>query len=115
MVGSGKIGLRQKFTRNLIWILIVNFVGDSKKAFMNARQIKEEIHDFINHADERFLRLVYSMVKSEKSENAFFDTTDGEMVERAKKSLVSVENGKKRNIREFKKDIESWKENRSIQ
>ncbi|MDB4334840.1 hypothetical protein OAA06_00625 [bacterium] len=82
---------------------------------MNARQIKEEIHSFINHADERFLRLVYSMVESEKLEKEFFDTTNDEMITRAQKSLNSVETGKTRNIHEFNKDIESWKKNRAIQ
>lgn len=33
---------------------------------MNTQKIKEEIHSFINYADERFLRLVHSMVESEK-------------------------------------------------
>ncbi|MCG8582010.1 MAG: hypothetical protein MI866_18935 [Bacteroidales bacterium] len=82
---------------------------------MNARQIKEEIHSFINQADERFLRLVYSMVESEKSEKGFFNATDGQMTERAEKSLKSVEEGKTRNIHDFKKDIASWKEDRAIQ
>ncbi len=86
-----------------------------KRSFMEVRQIKEEIHSFINHADERFLRLVYSMVESERSENGFFNTTDDAMMERAKKSLKSVEEGNTRNIHEFKKDIASWKENRAIQ
>jgi polyhydroxyalkanoate synthesis regulator phasin len=92
-----------------------NFVKEHKTTFMNARQIKEEIHSFINHADERFLRLVYSMVESEKLEKEFFDTTNDEMITRAQKSLKSIENGKTRNIHEFKKDIESWKKNRAIQ
>lgn len=82
---------------------------------MDARQIKDEIHDFINHADERFLRLVYSMVESERTEKEFFNSSDDEMVERAEKSLQSIKNGRTRNIHEFKKEIESWKENRTIQ
>ncbi|HYX05698.1 MAG TPA: hypothetical protein VE912_03110 [Bacteroidales bacterium] len=82
---------------------------------MDALKIKEEIHNFINHADERFLRLVYSMIESERGEKVFFNTTDDEMIARAKKSLESVEEGKTRSIHEFKKDIASWKENRSIQ
>jgi hypothetical protein len=81
---------------------------------MHVQKIKEEIHNFINHADERFLRLVYSMVESEKSEKGFFDTTDEDMLQRARKSLKSIEEGKTRSIHEFKKDIASWKENRSI-
>ena len=82
---------------------------------MKVSHIKQEIHDFINNADERFLRLIYSMVESEKIENDFFSTTTGEMTERPKKSLKSVDEGNTRNIHAFKKDIESWKENRAIQ
>ncbi len=82
---------------------------------MNARQLKDEIHDFINHADERFLRLVYSMVESERTEKGFFTTSNEEMIDRAKKSLQSIKNGKTRNMHEFKNDIESWKRNRTIQ
>ncbi len=52
---------------------------------MNTHQLKEEIFEFINHADERFLRLVYSMVESERSETGFFNVTNDEMMERAKK------------------------------
>ncbi len=84
-----------------------NFVEECKMTAMNARQIKDEIHDYLNHADERFLRLVYSMVESERTEKEFFTSSDDEMVERAKKSLQSIKDGKTRNIHEFRKDIES--------
>jgi len=93
----------------------LNFVKEPKMSFMNALQIKEEIHNFINHADERFLRLMYSMIESERSEKDFYNATNDEMMTRAKKSLKSVEEGKTRNIHEFKEDIASWKENRAIQ
>ncbi|MFW6351722.1 MAG: hypothetical protein ACOC2E_05000 [Bacteroidota bacterium] len=68
---------------------------------MDSQQIKEEIHNFINHADERFLRLVYSMIESERSEKDFYKTTDDEMMARAKKSLQSVEEGNTRSIHEL--------------
>ena len=82
---------------------------------MEVNQIKQEIYDFINQADERFLRLIYSMVESEKTEKSFFDTTAEAMAERAKQSLKSIENGNTRGIHDFKNDVESWKENRGIQ
>jgi hypothetical protein len=82
---------------------------------MESNQIKQEIRAYINRADERFLRLIYSMVESEKTEWSFFDTTIEAMTERAKKSLKSVENGNTRSIHEFKNDIESWIKNRAIQ
>lgn len=55
---------------------------------MNTALIKKRIHEYIDYADERFLRLVYSMVESEHTETSFFNVSDEEMVERAKKSLI---------------------------
>lgn len=55
------------------------------------------------------------MVESEEIENELFSTPDDEMIERTKKSLESVEKGNTRNIHAFKKDVNSWKENRSTQ
>jgi len=91
----------------------VDFVKEPKGAYMDAPEIKEEIHNFIDHADERFLRLVYSMIESERSEKGFFNATDDEMMARAEKSLKSVEECRTRGVHEFKKDIASWKENRA--
>ena len=78
---------------------------------MNTNTIRKKIHEYVDQADERFLRLVYSMVKSEEgsSEADLFDTTTEDMINRAKASLSSVEQGKTRNIREFKQEIDTWK------
>ena len=83
---------------------------------MNTVTIRKKIHEYIDHADERFLRLVYSMVKSEegKTETDFFSTNTEGMITRAKTSLTSVEEGKTRNIRAFKKEIDAWKKNLAI-
>lgn len=95
--------------------IIVNFVKDKSYTDMNTIQIKERIHDFIDHADERFLRLVYSMVESEDAESEFFSGSDDEMIKRAKKSMQSIDKGNTRNIHAFKKDVDTWKQQRSIQ
>ena len=78
---------------------------------MNTNTIKKKIHDYIDQADERFLRLVYSMVESEEGSPGkdLFATTTEDMFNRAKASLSSVEQGKTRNIREFKQEIDTWK------
>jgi hypothetical protein len=81
---------------------------------MNTTQVKQKIHAFIDNADDRFLRLVYSMIESEESEKDFFSTTDEEMITRAKKSMKSVDEGRIRDIHSFKKDVDNWKKNRAI-
>jgi len=95
--------------------IIVNFVKNKSFTNMNTVQIKQRIHEFIDEADERFLRLVYSMVESEDTENEFFIRSDDEMVKRAKKSMESIDKGKTRSIHAFKKEVNSWKAQRSIQ
>ena len=82
---------------------------------MNTQQQKEEIYDFIDHADDKFIRLIYSMVESERSQAGFLNVSHDEMMERAKKSIKSVDEGMTRSIYEFKNDILTWKEKRAIQ
>ncbi len=78
---------------------------------MGITDIKKEIHDYIDHADDRFLRLVYSMVENEQIEAGvnLFSTTEEDMIKRAKASLSSVSEGRTRNIKAFKKEVDSWK------
>lgn len=77
---------------------------------MKTTELRKEITDYINQADERFLRLVYSMVESEMSEDAIFNSTDTDMRKRAETSLHSAETGNTRNIRSFQKEVDSWKQ-----
>ena len=38
---------------------------NQNKYVMGASQIREELHQFINHADERVLNLIYGMMKAD--------------------------------------------------
>lgn len=38
---------------------------------MGAAQIREELHQFINHADERVLNLIYGMMKADSEVGDF--------------------------------------------
>jgi putative addiction module component (TIGR02574 family) len=38
---------------------------------MGAAQIREELHEFINRADERVLNLIYGMMKADSEEEHF--------------------------------------------
>jgi hypothetical protein len=83
---------------------------------MGTADIKREIHNYIDKADDRFLRLVYSMVENEQIEagtNLFSSSTE-EMVKRAKASMSSVSEGRTRDIKAFKKEVDKWKKGQSI-
>jgi len=79
---------------------------------MRAIDIRKEIHEYIDRADDRFLRLIYSMVENEKIEagSDLFSSTDEDMLKRAEASLSSIAEGKTRNIKVFKKAVDTWKE-----
>jgi hypothetical protein len=78
---------------------------------MGTVDMRKEIHDYIDHADDRFLRLVYSMVENEQIEagNNLFSTTSDDMVKRTKASMLAVKEGRTRDIKAFKKEVDSWK------
>jgi len=38
---------------------------DQIKSIMGSAQMREELHQFINHADERVLNLIYGMMKAD--------------------------------------------------
>jgi len=82
---------------------------------MGTIDIRKEIHDYIDHADDRFLRLVYSMVENEQIEagSNLFSATADDMKKRAKASLLSVAEGRTRNIKAFKKEVDTWKKQQS--
>ncbi len=40
-------------------------LADQINNIMGAAQIREELHQFINHADERVLTLIYGMMKAD--------------------------------------------------
>ena len=43
-------------------------LSDQINSNMGAAQIREELHQFINHADERVLKLIYGMMKADSEE-----------------------------------------------
>lgn len=78
---------------------------------MGITDIRNEIHKYIDHADDRFLRLVYSMVENEQIEKGdhLFSNSTEDMIKRTNASMLSVTKGRTRNIKAFKKEVETWK------
>jgi polyhydroxyalkanoate synthesis regulator phasin len=89
-----------------------------KREEMNAKVAKQTLHELIDRIeDDELLNLYVKLLERELRKTAsqdFFKTTESDLVTRAKASLKSVEEGKTRNIKEFKKDVEAWKKNRAM-
>jgi translation initiation factor 2 beta subunit (eIF-2beta)/eIF-5 len=85
---------------------------------MNTKVAKKKLHELIDQIDDdELLNLYVRLLEREIRKTVpqdFFKTTESDLVTRAKASLKSVEEGKTRNIKEFKDDVEAWKKNRAM-
>jgi hypothetical protein len=81
---------------------------------MEVTELREELHNYINLADERFLKMVYVMSKEYKG--AFIvgynpngtPITQQELRNRVKASSKSVKSGDFITQDEVEKEVESW-------
>ena len=89
-----------------------------KREEMNTNVAKKTLHELIDRIeDNELLTLYVKLLEREIGKTAsqeFFNTTDSDLMTRAKASLKSVEEGKTRNIKDFKKDVEAWKKHQAI-
>jgi len=76
--------------------------------------LREELHDYINHADERFLKMVYAMSK-EYNETAIVGYhVDGSpisketLVKRAKAASERVKSGDFITQEDVEREVENW-------
>lgn len=89
-----------------------------KSENMNVQKTKKTLHELIDRIEDNdlltlYVKLFEREVKKMVSEE-FFNTTESDLKARAEASLKSVREGRSRNIKLFKKDIESWKKRRTI-
>ena len=55
---------------------------------MGAARIREELHQFINHADERILNLMYGMMKADMRKDEALEASIDKGLEQSKKGEV---------------------------
>jgi len=85
---------------------------------MNTQVVKQTLHELIDQIEDKDLLIIYlQLLERELRKDTsidFFNTTEEEIIARAKASLKSVKEGRTRSITEFKKDVEAWKNKRAI-
>ncbi len=81
---------------------------------MNTQLLRSAINDYLDQADEKFLRLVYGMIESERNDAFFSRATNEGMRSRAEKSLQNIAEGNVRSILDFQKEVTSWEKTQSI-
>lgn len=81
---------------------------------MSTTEIRKEIHDYIDHADDRFLKLVYAMSKEYENTLIVGYTAKGEPItkidlqERVKAASERVKSGDFISNEELEKEVENW-------
>jgi hypothetical protein len=80
---------------------------------MNTQVAKKTLHEMIDQIeDDELLTLYVKLLRREirKDTNQYtFNTTEADLVERARASLQSVEAGNTRSMGDFIQDVETWK------
>ena len=89
-----------------------------KSENMNTQVAKKTLHELIDQIEDNELLSLYVKLLEREikrgSSRELFTTSESDLIARAKASLKSIEEGKTRNIKDFKKDVEAWKKNRAI-
>jgi len=80
---------------------------------MGVQKLREELHDYINKADERFLKMVYAMSKEYKKTDIAGYNNDGSpitkenLLKRVKAASKRVKSGDFITQEEIEKEIEN--------
>lgn len=93
--------------------IIVKFV---KNNIMGAAELRDELHHYIDKADERFLRMVHSLAneytKDEENVVAYRAgkaITKNQLYKELKESEAEIERGDYMTVEDFEKESKQWK------
>lgn len=81
---------------------------------MGVAELKTELHNYIDHADERFLKMVYAMSREYKAPMVIGYKVDGtpitqkELVQRVTSASKRVKSGNFISHEEVEKEVENW-------
>ena len=91
---------------------IVNFVEN--RIIMGVPELRNELHDFINRADERFLKMMYAMSREYNKPVIVGYNTDGSPISqqnlrnRVRAASKRVKSGDFLTQEEVDKEVENW-------
>jgi len=81
---------------------------------MGVIELKKELHNYIDHADERFLKMVYAMSREYKASMVIGYNVDGtsitqkELAHRVISASKRVKSGNFITQEEVEKEVENW-------
>ena len=81
---------------------------------MGVAELKEELHNYIDQADERFLKMVYAMSREYKASTVIGYNADGtpigpkELAQRVTSASKRVKSGNFITQEDIEKEVENW-------
>ena len=81
---------------------------------MDIKTAKLELIARLTVIEDETLILRVKQLLDQASDYGLFETTDEDLIERAKSSLKSISQGRTRNITEFENEVKAWKTKQSI-
>jgi len=82
---------------------------------MKTSAVRQEIHEYVDHADERFLALAHGMVQAEKKNRSQSKNShELEMISRTEQSEKEINEGQTIGAKQFNSDFQQWKEEKRL-
>ncbi|MEX2593045.1 MAG: hypothetical protein WD426_09720 [Anditalea sp.] len=81
---------------------------------MDTARVRKEINEYLQHADDRFLKLIHGMVKADQTTLSVGYKPDGtpitkeEMIVRAEKSEKDISEGRVKTARQVREEMKRW-------
>jgi len=81
---------------------------------MGTEQLKEEIGQYIQHADERFLQLIHGMIKADQTSTVGYQPdgtpiTKQDLIARAQASEEDIKEGRVKSLKALKEEVSTGK------
>ena len=98
---------------------INRYFVEKEELLMNVQSARKTLHELIDRTkDEELLTLCVQLLEREmrksSKQEALFDTSSSDLISRTEASMESIAAGRTRNIQEFKKEIDLWKQGKPM-
>lgn len=81
---------------------------------MNTVKIKEEINEYLEHADDRLLKLIHGLIKADQTSSPVGYSMDGkpitkdDLLARAEKAEEDIREGRVKTSKQLREEMKNW-------
>ena len=87
---------------------------NNKKKPMDTVKIREEISQYLQHADDRVLKLIHGLIKADQISSPVGYRSDGtaitkeELISRAERSESDIREGRVKTSKQVREEMKNW-------